>query len=350
MGDVLLALCESNDEFIAKRASTILVRFFDDLTDAQAERYFNAGFVHFAEKRDRYPLGIDVAIGLGFRLQFGHEGLPKDRKYKFKTTTRHFLDDKEFGEPYRYESHGAASGYVKLKEQPLGRHRIRMTTVWEFKRGERTLKGSFETTDLDFEITAADTPDNLVAEPDPELTKTVQEAVQFRESDSSFQRRSQFRPRSMERDWRPTTYTLGKDGTGPVYTLHTPAWRMNRLLPVDLAYQMNMKVEGTGIEIPCYDAIVLAGERTYTRHVHTAGPLDELVQRLLKHADKNGFVKVRIALTPSRKTALENPKIKKYFPETITSEVLRIRVSTSTTVPPNLPPPDPQHQQDDDNG
>jgi hypothetical protein len=110
---------------------------------------------------------------------------------------------------------------------------------------------------------------------------------------------------------------------------------------------MKMKVEGTDLEIPCYDAVVLAGERTHTRHVHTSGRLDELVKKLLKHADENGFVKVRFILTPSREVALQDPMIKRYFPGSITSEVLRLRASTSTEVPLNLPPPDPNDQTDD---
>jgi hypothetical protein len=172
----------------------------------------------------------------------------------------------------------------------------------------------FETDDVKFEITPSDTPNDLIAKPDPELAKIIQEAFQFRESDISFQRRPRFRPYDPQRAWRPNTYTASKDGTGPVYALHTPSWRMNRLLPVDLAFRMKMKVEGTDLEIPCYEAVVLAGERTYTRHVNTSGKLDELVKKLLGHADKNGFVKVRFILTPSREVALQNPKIKQYFP------------------------------------
>ncbi|MDA1017727.1 MAG: hypothetical protein O3A00_25125 [Planctomycetota bacterium] len=348
-GDVLMTLCESDDEVMANRASTVLVRFLDGLTDPQAKRYFDAGFAHFAEKRDRYPQGIDAMIGLGYRFNFGHEGLPKDRKYQFQTTTRHFLDGKEFGEkPYSYPGPGAASESVKLKDLEVGEHVIRMTTEWEFTRGERPLKGTFETDDVKFEITAADTPDDLIAKPNLGLAKIVKESLQFRESDTSFRRRPRFRPYDPQRAWRPNTYTLSKDGTGPVYALHTPSWRMNRLLPVDLAFKMKMKVEGTDLELPCYDAVVLSGERTSTRHVYTADRLDELVKKLLDHADETGFVKVRFILTPSREVALQNPKIKKYFPGSISSDVLRIRVSTSTAVPLNLPPPDPKFQSDDD--
>lgn len=349
--DVLLSLCESRDADMAKRAATVLVRFLDDLSDKQVVRYLQSGFGHFAEKRDRYPQGIDAVIGLGYRFEFGHGGLPKDRKYKFQTTTRHFLDGKEFGEkPFSYPGHGAASGNVKLKDLTLGEHSIRIMTEWEFTRGEKTLRGFFETDRLKFEIISADAPNDLIAEADPKLAKIVEASLQFRESQTSFQRRSPFDPRARERHWRPGSYTIGKNGKGPVFALHTPFWRMNRPLPVDLAFRMKMKVEGSDLEFPCWDVVVLAGERTYTRHVYTNSRLDEMVKKLLKLADKNGFVKVRLVLTPSREAALQNPKVKKYFPGSITSQVLRIRVSTSTEVPPGLPLPDVEFQQDDDNG
>lgn len=350
--DVLLSLCESKDAEMAKRAATVLVRFLDDLSDKQVVRYLQSGFGHFAEKRDRYPQGIDAVIGLGYRFEFGHEGLPKDRKYKFQTTTRHYLDGEEFGEkPFSYPGHGAASGNVKLKDLALGEHSIRMMTEWEFTRGEKTLRGFFETDRLNFEIISADAPNDLIAEADPKLAKIVEASFQFRESQTSFQRRSPFDPRVRERHWQPGAYTIGKGGKGPVYALHTPFWRMNRPLPVDLAFRMTMKVEGSDLEFSCWDAIVLAGERTYTRHVYTNSPIDEMVKKLLKLADNNGFVKVRLVLTPSREAALQNPKVKKYFPGSITSQVLRIRVSTSTEVPPGLPLPDVEFQNsDDDNG
>lgn len=350
--DVLLSHCESDDEEMAKLAATVVVRFLDDLTDQQTVRYLQTGFGHFAEKRDRYPQGIDAAIGLGYRFEFGHEGLPKDRKYKFRTTTRHFLNGEEFGEkPFSYPGPGAASGSVQLKDLAVGEHSVRMATEWEFTRGEKTLMGKFESGELKFEIVSPDTPNDLIATADPKVTKIVKDSLQFRESQTSFERRSRFSldPRIRERHWRPSTYTVSKDGTGPVYALHTPFWRMNRPLPVDLAFQMKLKVEGTDLEFPCFDVVVLAGERTYTRNVHASRiPLDKLVKNLLKHADKNGFVKVRLVLTPSREVALQNPKVKKYFPGSITSEVLRIRASTSTEVPPDLPLPDPKYQNGDD--
>lgn len=348
--DVLLSQCESEDAELAHRAATVLVRFLDDLTDDQTVRYFTAGFRHFAEKRDQYPQGIDALINLGYRFEFGHDGLPKDRRYEFQTTTRHFLDGRELeDEPFRYSGHGAASGHVRLKDLALGEHIVRMTTTWEFTRGEKSFRGSFESGSLKFDILPSDIPDDLIAEADPDLAGVVGKSLQFRESQTSFERRSRLEdPRTQQRHWRPSSYTVSRDGTGPAYALHTPFWRMNRPLPVDLAFRMTMRVEGTDLEFPCSDVVVPAGERTYTRHVYTRGPLDELVKQLLKVADKNGFVKVRLVLTPSRAVALQNPEIQRYFPGSITSDVLRIRASTSTEVPPGLPLPDPQFRSEND--
>ena len=50
------------------------------------------------------------------------------------------------------------------------------------------------------------------------------------------------------------------------------------------------------------------------------------IELLRKHADNDGFIPIRVKLTPSRAIALSHPRVKRYYAGEFLSDVVRIRV------------------------
>ena len=83
-------------------------------------------------------------------------------------------------------------------------------------------------------------------------------------------------------------------------------------------------MEQSDDSIACSEIVVLAG-KTSSFYFH---PLNSISSSALlrKYADEQGFVKVRVILTPSRSVAISDPRIRQYFGSRITSDVVRVRV------------------------
>ena len=312
-GDFLLKSRGSGNMTAPDPASFVIAQTWENLSRAQREQYLKSSMIHFAEMRPTYPQGVDAGIAVGPRFASDYAGVPASKpEVKSKTVTTHFLDGQQVGEPMTYPLHTAISHWFRTGSLPLGKHSIRLVTEYEFQRGDESYTGKFES-ERTFEI-VANGPDMLLAPSDPVVDKFVYKSIEIVEASAQTTWGG--------RGWQPQMRWRDKDGQKQG-SLHTPSWRVTQPLPVDLCFHSELRLEETDQTIPGSEIVVPAGQVTgiYFRPLKL-----ESYQILKARADAEGFVKTRLVLTPSRGVALSDPRIRRYFGGTITSDVVRVRV------------------------
>jgi len=329
-GDYLLKVLESGDDSLHWPAQVTFADSWDKMTREQIKRYLQLSLKHTVNQREQYPQGIEAMIGMGVGYDLDYRCVPADRKYKSHSVTTHFLDGKQYGEPYSYPKYNACTGWIKAKDLKFGKHSIRLVTDYEFTRGESTWKGRIESPEYEFEIVSADATDHLAAPQDADVERIVRESFKIAETSEGLKSELQTRreqrhlPLGFPSDaWRPQIrWAKKKDGqfTG----LHLPVWKVTRPLPVDLCFKVEIHVQDTDVVVPAGDLLVLKGEhRESYIGIHRSPSIDTL----LKHRDESGFVPVSVVLKPSRAAALTYPNVTRYFNHEITSRDLRIKIT-----------------------
>jgi len=328
-GDYLLKVLEGDDDSLHWPARVTFADSWDQMTHEQVKRYLQLALKHTVDQREQYPQGIDAMIGMGFGYGLDYRCVPADRQYKSHILTTHFLDGKQYGEPFSYSKYSARTGSIKTKDLELGKHSIRMVTDYEFTRGESTWKGRIESSEYGVEIVSADVPDHLAAPRDADIERFVRESFKVAETSEGLKseaqiRRERFRlPVGIPPDpWKPQI-RWSKNKHGPFTGLHLPVWKVTRPLPVDLCFKVEIHIQDTDVVLAAGRLVVLKGEHRegYFISVHGGPNIDTL----LKHRDESGFVPVSVFLKPSRAAALTNPKVTRYFNQEITSPNLRIK-------------------------
>ena len=329
-GDHLLKVLESGDDSLHWPAGVTFADSWDQMTHVQIKRYLQLSLKHTIDQREQYPHGIDAGIRMGVGYDLDYRCVPSDRKYESHSVTTHFLDGKQYGEPFSYPKYSACTGWIETKDLEVGKHSIRLITDYEFTRGESTWKGQIESSDYEFEIVPADVPDHLATPRDADVERIVRESFKIAETSDGLKSEAQilrerFRlPVGLPSDpWKPQIrWTKKKDGqfTG----LHLPVWKVTRPLPVDLCFRVEVQIQDTDVVLAAGDLVVLKGEhRESYIGIHRSPSIDTL----LKHRDESGFVPVSVVLKPSRAAALTYPTVTCYFNHEITSRDLRIKLT-----------------------
>jgi len=323
--DFLISRIGDGTGMVQDPASFILASLWDQLDRQQIERYLKANMIHFVQQRAAYPAGVDAGIAVGVRFRSDYGGLPRNQKVTSETVTTHFLDGNQVGEPFRYPLHTTISHWYRTRELGLGRHTYRLVTDYTFKSGAETYTGRLESGEYSFEISAADSPNALAAPASSRLEQQVRDSLVIADVEQppdvpGLPEKSpeQIAERAANL-WRPQIGYGDARGT----SLHMPVWRLREPLPFDLCFRVDFQIERTERIIPGIELVVFAGDARGS-YFSPANYGDAPAFR--QHADKEGFVPVRVILTPSLALALTHPRVRSYYPAPITSDVVRVRV------------------------
>jgi hypothetical protein len=320
-GDFLLSIIGNADDKLNRRATNAFLHTWESMTPVQIQSYLQLAMTPYAKLRQQYPQSVDAMIEMGYHVRYGWGGWPPDTQFEMKTVTTHVLDGKAYGKPFSYQGPLAGTGWLRTKDQALGKHSFHLVTEYQFVRDKRTYTGRAESQTYDFEMVAADTPNDLVAPDDPATDQLVREALQFSEIRLEV-RNGPIQVNAVgdvppERDpWEPQI--TWKSGDGRCGSLHMPLWKLTRELPVDLCFEVEFHIEGTGDVFAGDPLVVFKGKRV-DGYFSPRGLPSEFAK------GKEGLIPLRIVLRPSRALALTYTDVTQYYSGTITSPVLRAK-------------------------
>ena len=320
-GDYLLSIIGNTDDKLNRRATNALLHTWKSMTTSQIQAYLQLAMTPHAKPRERYPQGVDAMIEMGYYVRYGWGGWPPDKAFEMRTVTTHFLDGKAYGKPFAYQGPLAGTGWLRTKDQPLGKHSFHLITGYEFVRDNRTYTGRARSKTYQFEMLAADTPNDLVAPGDPKIDKLVRGSLQFSETRVEIRqgpimvRRTGDMPPEPD-PWSPQI--IWKSGTGQSGSLHMPLWKLTRELPVDLCFEVEFHLQQTGEVVRGTPLVVLKGKKM-NGYFSPRGGVSELTK------GKGGFVPLKIVLRPSHAMALTDTRVARYYPGTIASQRLRAK-------------------------
>jgi hypothetical protein len=201
---------------------------------------------------------------------------------------------------------------------------------YEFTQNGQKGRGEIRSKDSTFEVLPADTPDDLVATKSEALTKQVRARFVVRESEYDPRRFTGFQPGTLpaqgaEYDWSPQV--TWETGPGTRAALHCSVRLISDPLPdVDLCFDAEIHDVKSGTVYPARPVVVRAGQTSRDFIV----PND--VQAFARGRD--GFVTVKVVLKPSRALALTDLEVKRYYPEPIISDEMRMKVYQKVEVRP----------------
>jgi hypothetical protein len=321
-GDYMLSLVAAPDDKQRRIATNVFVQTWDSMSPAQLERYLQLAMEAYVDGRPQYPEGVSAAIQMGYRVRYGWFGWAEgsaNQNLSFQTTTVHYVDRKPYKKPFKYPGPGATTGWVQTAEFPIGKHEVRLETNYTYSKGALTFQGLIVSPHFQFEIIPRDSPDLLLAPSTPELDAQVQAAVTFAET-RNFDRPAfnrELSPLPEIDPWQPQIRWRSVNGESG--SLHVPTWRVKPALPVDLCFDVDLRVEETGQTYPCGSIVVLQGDE------RTGFPHPKNVRQICQ--EQSGFVNIRVLLRPSRAAALTEPKVTKYYGRPIESPVMRMKVN-----------------------
>ncbi len=321
-GDVLLSLIEAREDQIERFAVNAFVDNWDKMSNEQVARCLKASLIPSFQRRPKYPRGVGAMIGMGYQFRHGWGSRPASDKLKFVTSTTHFLDDKQYGDSFRYPyaSCGCRTGWIQTKNLSLGVHTMWLTVEYTAGEGAQQVTGTMCSDMLTFEMLPENTPDDLIAPDDPQIDQQVRRALRIAETEEYLHPQPAFLTGDFQElpdPWRPQITWKENDGTAN--GLHVPVMELNESLPVDLCFAVTLRVEASGEEYEGDPLVVIKGTKQMRNYFAPRDTTDFCKGRA-------GFVPVRIILKPSQANALTDPKVTRYFPGEIVSEVVSARI------------------------
>jgi hypothetical protein len=255
-----------------------------------------------------------------YQFADGWAGLPADGiPFHFATRTAHFLDGKPYGKPFAYRGPAATTGWIRTKDLALGKHSCALELEYTFAHRGEKVTGRIRSRDFAFTMVAADTPDDLIAPKDAATDRFVRQSFRFVQKESDLyppRGRRGFENLPPEDPRRPQVTWEGPGGKR--CGLSVPHWKADKALPVDLCFEVALIDQKTGKTYPC-DPLILRRGQAHWGYLY---PRD--VRAFAR--GRSGDVPVKAVLTPSRKTALSTTDVSRYWPGSITSDVLTVRV------------------------
>jgi hypothetical protein len=316
-GDYLLRLLADPREPLRRRADNTFVHALAGMSAAQIHKYLHCRLALEAQHRLRYPQGIDAGIQMGYHC---HPGWPPEAKLALTTWTRHFIDGKPYGKPYRYQGAGACTGWLRTGDLSLGRHSCALEMEYEFTHRGAKHRGRLHSRDFYFTIVSAGAPDDLAAPADPALVRLVRKALRFAKQGSDSGDESEELWETCESVWRVRQPHINwAEAVGQPGDPAAVAWKVAEPLPVDLCFEASLQDLKTGKVYRC-DPLVLSKGATGSGYFR---PRDAAAFARGKPGDAG----VQVVLTPSRKMALTLPQVKRYYARSIRSPVFKPRVT-----------------------
>ncbi|HKB00674.1 MAG TPA: hypothetical protein VKD90_00580 [Gemmataceae bacterium] len=327
-GDLLLSILADPKHPCNRKALRAFVSTWDVATPDQIDAYVRQRVTLTTSHRPKLPAKVGAMISFEAQLKDGWTGWPNlpPIGFTFRTRTTRYLDGKPYEKPFDYSYPFATVGWYRVGELSKGKHTISAVMEYEIvQRGERR-KGEIRSKDSTFEVVTADTPDDLIAPRSEALTKQVRANFVIREGEVDVRIFTGYtvRPHGVEYDWSPQVTWQAKPGV--MAGIHCPVRLLSAPLDVDLCFDAEIHDVKTGTVYPADPVIVRAGEAGRSWIV----PRD--VRAFAKGRD--GFVPVKVVLKPSRALALTDPAVKRYYPDPITTDALRMKVYQKVEVLP----------------
>jgi len=326
-GDHLLTLLMGRDSLLAQRARQTFVVMWDTASADQIRKYLSHIIRFQVPVRKEYPAGVEATITAEATL--GDRGAGwlinrHGRPITFVCRFSRYFDGKAYGKaeslPFGFPAARATIGEFRTTDLPLGEHSIQIAMQYEVTLRDGTVKGEIRSPETRFRTVAADAPDVLAASPNEKLNNEIAKSFEIVETGT---------PKIVPTEppdpaklfkadpWYPqSTWRVAGDRWA---SLHSPVWIVHNPLPVDLCFDAEIHDLETRKTHQCYSFVV-----TRDTNVREGAIIP---RDLAKFAgDREGFVKVKVVLKPSRRLALSDRRVDKYYAEKIESGELRVRI------------------------
>lgn len=319
--DLLLTFATDPKHPLQLRAMRAFLQTWESASAAQLDRFIQTRVYLTTTHRPKFPAKAGGMVPMAVVIRHGWNAwFPISGPHAFAMTNRttRYLDGQPYEKPFPHAHPFATVGWYRTGELAIGKHTIHAVLEYEFTHKGVKRTGTVRSADSTFEVIAADTPDDLVAPKSEALTKEVRTAFRLRETEHAAAIDGLPRVPEVpdESDyWRPqVTWSTGGKDAG----IHCPIWGLARPLDVDLCFAVEIHDLKTGKVHPADPVVVHRGRSTRGYIV----PRDARAFA----ADRDGFVAVKVVLTPSRGLALTDPDVVKYYPEPIATSELRMKV------------------------
>jgi hypothetical protein len=277
--------------------------------------------------RSAYPVDVDAIItaeatlgdrGAGWLTNF--TGGPTT----FNCRTTRYLDGKPYqkaeSSPFELPAARATLGEYRTKDLPLGEHSIHAVLQYELTLRARTVKGEIRSPEQRFRVVPADSPDDLAAPHSARLSNEVAKSFEIVETGT---------PKIVPTEppdpaklfkadpWYPqSSWRVAGDRWA---SLHSPVWILRNPLSVDLCFDVEIHDLETRKTHQGYSFVV-----TRDTNVREGAIIPKDIAAFA--GDRDGFVKVKIVLKPSRVLALSDSRVDRYYAEKLESGELRMRI------------------------
>ena len=319
-GDLLLTILTNPRHAQSHQALRAFIATWDSATPEQIDTYVQQNVTLTTTHRPRFPAKVGAMISFEARLRHGWTGwtpINGDKKIDFRTRTTRYLDGKPYEKPFEYPYPFATVGWYKVGELAEGKHTIHAVMEYEYTQRGVKRKGEIRSESSIFEVVSANTPDDLIAPKSEDRLKRVKTALELVRSPPPHEVpvgvvdvRSLAAPDEVHVSWE--TPSGKRAGLSCIH------WEIRTPLDVDLCFAVEIHDVKTGKAFPADSIVVPKGQRG-------SGYIMPRDVRAFA-ADREGIVAVKVVRTPSRGLALSYPSITSYFPESITTENLQIKV------------------------
>jgi hypothetical protein len=324
-GNVLLEFLADPKHKLHRKAVGTFMATWDVATPDQVDTYIQKTVTLKTTHRAKFPAKVGAMISFEAQSLDGWTGWPlRDSKtFTFNTRTTRYLDGDPYDKPFEYRYPFATVGWFRVGELAEGKHTVHAVMEYEFTQNGQKRKGEIRSKDSKFEVIAADTPDDLVAPKAEALDRKVRDLFKVRENDFDPKAFTGYQPGTLpaqgaEYEWGPQV--TWQSGTGPLSGLHCPLWMMSApLADVDLCFDVEIHDVKTGTVYAADPVVIHRG-----RHMGRGFIIPRNAPAFAKGRD--GFVSVKVIFKPSWAIALTVPEVKSYYPGTIKSDELRMKV------------------------
>lgn len=332
-GNLLLSILADPKQLPYRQALRAFIATWDAATPDQIDKYIQQSVSLTTNHRPQFPAKVDAMISFQAQIRDGWTGWPPidDNKIKkifdFRCRATRYLDGKPYEKPNEYPFPFATVGWYNLGELAEGKHTIHAVLEYEFThRGEKR-RGEVRSKESQFEIVSADSPDRLIAAKSEDRFKRVKTALELVRPAAPRESVADTQPIIAAQSTPDEIHVSWEISEGKRSGLSCPRWEIYTPLDVDLCFGVEIHDVKSG-KVYAADPIVLPkGERGAGYII----PQD--VRAFAK--DQDGLVAIKVVRKPSRALALSDPRVTQYFPETVTTDDLRIKVFK--TLPPNSP-------------
>lgn len=314
-GDWLLKVIGDPASPWRRRAVHALVHSFPHLTAPQVDAFVRHALVLESRARHQFPRNVPAMIGMGYYCRYDWNGWPRQKDFELKTKTTHYLDNQPYGAPFEYRGPHATTGWIHTHDLSEGKHSYYFIVEYAFTHQGTRVQGQLRSADYSFETLPASAPDDLIASANSIVAQQVRNTLRFLDRDPT--RDELFLGQDhMVDPWTPQVSWKEK---GTKTAVRVPTWKVDQPLPVDLCFESEVLDLQSGITYPAEPVILKQGKSAYGYLC----PRD--IQTFARN--RSGFIDVQVRLTPSRAQALTDPAVTSYFPGTITSGTLRMKIT-----------------------